>query len=116
MRCALFAAVVLMALSGSGPARAADAVVVAVAPFTFTPHPIEVSEGQGLTFGNFDAFSGAGHTIVHDVPEDTRLFETPAVVPPGTAAGVPGIDELPVGTYEFTCRIHTAMAGTLIVS
>lgn len=110
----LFALMFVLALSGTGPARAADAVVVAVAPFTYSPHPIEVSQGQGLTFANFDAFSGAGHTIAHDVPKGTELFESP-IVPPGTTANVAGVEKLPAGTYDFTCRVHAAMSGRLVV-
>lgn len=114
MRSALFAIVTLLSFSGTPPVRAADAVVVAVAPFTYSPHPIEVSEGQGLTFANLDGFSGAGHTIAHNVPRGTELFQSP-IVPPGTTATVAGVADLAAGTYGFTCRVHTTMSGTLIV-
>ena len=114
MRNALFVLVTLLWCSGVAPARAADSVVVAVAPFTYSPHPIEVSEGQGLTFVNLDYFSGTGHTLAHDVPRGTELFQTP-IVPVGTSAPVAGIADLPAGTYGFTCRVHITMSGKLIV-
>lgn len=114
MRSVLFSFVALLWCSGITPAPAVDAVVVAVAPFTYSPHPIEVSEGQGLTFANLDTFSGAGHTIAHDVPRGTELFQSP-IVQPGTSAPVEGIAALPAGTYPFTCRVHVTMSGRLIV-
>jgi plastocyanin len=114
MRSAFIAVVALLSCLAAAPAPAADTVVVAVAPFTYTPHPIEVSQGQGVTFANADYFSGAGHTLVHDVPKGSQLFESP-IVPVGSSSPVAGVAELTPGTYQFTCRVHRQMSGRLIV-
>jgi plastocyanin len=117
MRKMLVGSAILLMLGGATPSLAADQqdqTVVAVAPNSYTPETIQVEHGRSLTFANFDAQSGAGHTLVHAVAEGSRLFESP-VVTIGSAAKVPGIDKLAPGTYPIACRIHVIMTGTLVI-
>jgi plastocyanin len=106
---------VLMAL-GTVPAGASGgtAAVVAVAPFRYSPNPIEISQGDRLTFANFDTLSFEGHSLSQAVKPGQELFQS-QITPPGTASTVVGVDKLPKGEYRFTCRVHAFMNGKLVV-
>lgn len=106
----LLASGAMPAEAGSGPA----AVVVAVAPWRYSPNPIEISQGDTLTFANFDSMSGDGHSLSHAVKPGQERFQSP-ITPPGTSSTVVGVDGLPKGEYRFTCRVHAFMHGTLVV-
>ena len=109
----------LLLAAGTVPAGATGgtAAVVAVAPFRYSPNPIEISQGDKLTFANFDAisiFSIEGHSLTQAVKPGQELFGSP-ITPPGTSSTVVGVDKLPKGEYRFTCRVHAFMNGKLVV-
>jgi len=115
-----WAAMVLAAVMASGAAPAAagggDAVVAVVAPWRYSPNPIEINQGDRLTLANLDTLSGAGegHSLTQAVKPGQELFHSP-ITPPGTSSAVAGVDKLPKGEYRFTCRVHAFMRGTLVV-
>ena len=107
-----------MMASGAAPAVATGggAVVVVVAPWRYSPNPIELNQGDRLTLANFDTISGAGegHSVTQAVKPGQELFHSP-ITPPGTSSAVIGVDKLQKGQYRFTCRVHAFMRGTLVV-
>ena len=106
----------LIMASASVPAGASGgaAAVVVVAPWRYSPDPIEISQGERLTFANFDSLSGEGHSLSQAVKPGQELFQS-QITPPGTASTVVGVDKLPQGEYRFTCRVHAFMTGRLVV-
>jgi plastocyanin len=106
-------ALAVLGIAGT-PATAADQVVVVAAHWIYSPTPVHVTQGQALTFGNFDWLSGEGHSLTHAVARGTERFTSP-IVPLASTARVAGVERLPAGTYHFTCRVHPFMAGTLVV-
>jgi plastocyanin len=75
---------------------------------------VTVRAGMGLSFGNFDM---AQHDIVSlERNEDrSRIFGS-KLANFGEIVPVEGVEDLPPGSYAFTCSIHGAMRGTLTVS
>ena len=116
MRRIVLAAVAAMAGSLSIPASAGPAgnMVVVAAPWTYSTSPVHVPQGESLTFANLDPISGEGHSLTHAVPAGSERFKSP-ITPPGESAPVAGVEKLEKGTYQFTCRIHPFMAGTLVI-
>lgn len=110
------AVVVALMLGAMFPAtgRAADSVVAVVAPFRYSPEPIQITRGATLTFANLDPISGEGHSLTHAVASGAEQFKTP-IIPPGTTAPVAGVETLQPGQYRFTCRVHGFMRGVLEV-
>ncbi|MGH8990669.1 MAG: cupredoxin domain-containing protein [Acidimicrobiia bacterium] len=110
----------MLVASGSVPAQAGGgvpAVVIAAVSWRYSPDPIEISQGEALTFANADAISalsGDGHSLAHAVKPGQELFQSP-ITPLGAASNVAGVAALPRGEYGFTCRVHAFMHGTLVV-
>lgn len=105
----------LLALAGAQlPSAGAAAHVVGSTGFKYMPTPVEIAAGDTLTYVNNDPLSGEGHSLTHAVAEGTELFKTP-IIPAGTSADVAGVADLASGTYQFTCRVHAFMTGTLVV-
>ena len=124
------AAGALLAL-GASPARA---VVAAAGPGAFTAGyatpVVVVPDGAPLTFANADL---ADHTLTSDAKLPRRIakktaycktygvrscpvFTTPDVST-GESAEVRGLKNASPGRlYEFACRIHSRMRGTLVVA
>lgn len=112
------AIVVLLLLAiGVPPARADDRTVVA-AGLRFVDardglQPVEITEGDTLTFVNADPVSLTdGHNVTHDAP--LPLFASDTILV-GSTTHVPGVENLSPGDYPFMCTIHPGMAGTLRV-
>lgn len=116
MRRVMLAAAVGMAALLPFPASAGPAgnMEVVAAPWTYSMSPVHVPQGETLTFTNLDPLSGEGHSLTHAVRPGSERFLSP-IIPPGTNAPVAGVEKLERGTYQFTCRIHPFMAGTLVV-
>jgi plastocyanin len=100
--------------SAAAATNAGTAAVVAVAPWRYSPNPLEISQGETLTFANFDSLSGEGHSLSQAVKPGGELFQSP-ITPPGTSSIVAGVDRLQKGEYRVTCRVHAFMNGKLIV-
>ena len=79
----------------------------------FTPQTV-VIQGQPADFLNSDATSPHDVTSVKRGPDYKRLFQS-ASVPGGTVTPIVGVENLPVGSYDFICSIHGTMKGTLTV-
>jgi plastocyanin len=110
------AALVGCVLPAATASADAGQVVIAVKPWTYSPAPIHIPRGATLMFLNADPVSGPGHSVT-DVAVRTSprtRFSSP-IVEVGKVAAVSGVENLPPGTYQFTCRVHPFMAGTLIV-
>jgi plastocyanin len=97
--------------ASAGPAGNMEVVVV---PWTYSGSPVHVPHGETLTFTNLDPLSAEGHSLTHAVRPGSESFQSP-IVPAGTSAPVARVEKLERGTYEFTCRVHPFMAGTLII-
>ena len=100
----------------AGPAGPAGAHFTAW--FThFIPETVSVDRGGMLQFFNPDLyggpFGGRAHTITEDRPDGPPRFDV--TVPWGMSSPIGGTEQLPVGRYPFTCRIHPFMHGTLVV-
>ena len=94
------------------PAKAARATVT-TAGFSYVPPAVAINVGDGLDLTNVDI---APHDLVsvERDPNGHRLFASP-VIGRGVTAAVDGVEELPAGTYEFTCTLHPWMLGALTV-
>jgi len=105
----------LIIASASLPAEASGgaAAVVVVAPWRYSPNPIEVSQGEKLTFANFDSLSGEGHSLSQAVKPGQELFQSrsPRQGPPRRSWAS---TSFPRG-IRFTCRVHAFMNGRLVV-
>ncbi|MGH9002133.1 MAG: cupredoxin domain-containing protein, partial [Acidimicrobiia bacterium] len=100
----------------AGPAGPAGASMTAW--FThYIPETVTIDQGGSLVFFNPDLyggpFGGRAHTITEDRPEGPPRFDV--TVPWGMSSPIGGTEQLPVGRYPFTCRIHPFMHGTLVV-
>ena len=79
----------------------------------YTNPDITIAQGGTLSVVNYDS-------TTHSVTSDDRdangqpLF-TVDVLPDGHPVAVPGVSTLPQGTYNFHCRFHPAMQGTLTI-
>jgi plastocyanin len=112
----MLAVIAAMAASLPVPATAGPAgnTQVVVVPWTYATSPMHVPQGEALTFLNLDPMSGEGHSITHAVQPGAERFQSP-ITPPGTSSPVAGVEKLERGTYQYTCRIHAFMAGTLVI-
>jgi plastocyanin len=99
---ALSAAVVAL-VAGCGNNDAPDSARVNIASFEFTPDPVELSAGGAITFVNQDE-------AVHNA-ESPGEFNT---VRQKTGEAKTIAFEKP-GTYEYFCRFHRFMTGTVRV-
>jgi plastocyanin len=116
------------AAPGAGPPAAVAAVAT-----DYTPDSLTVKQGQILSFAHLDAVTGSS---VHSLDQVVDGCEFPALshpdpgddgtcparkfsaglVPRGQVRNVPGVEQLPKGTYKFACRVHRPrMTGTLVV-
>lgn len=102
---------------------------VSAQAWQYIPPTVTIQQGQSFTFGNYDMYPyGAGisaHSLTEAVPgchappyEDCEgkypRFST-ALVDHGYVHKVEGVENLPPGTYQFTCQMHSQMTGTLVV-
>lgn len=108
------------AIAGAAPtggaARAATPAVVTVYADHFLPATVTVDRGDGMQFFDPDPWGNGeapGHSLTESRSEGAR-FDS-GVVGLGRAAEVRGVDALGPGRYDFTCRIHPFMHGTLVV-
>ena len=99
------------AAAGADGARRVEHQVV-TANFLYVPNENLISEGDGLTHTNVD-------TEPHDLvatefgPDGTPWFRS-ELIGPGESTPVP-VENLPPGSYPYTCSIHPFMQGTLRV-
>lgn len=82
--------------------------------FRFPELQLELPQGSQLQFANMDVVIGA-HSLTDYQPDS---FEAPrfdsGVLNPGEVAEVTGVDQLPVGDYDFFCSTHgSVMRGVL---
>ncbi|HEX6493119.1 MAG TPA: cupredoxin domain-containing protein [Candidatus Dormibacteraeota bacterium] len=101
---------------GAQPARAAGGAMVTVYADHFLPATVTVEHGGTVTFFDPDPWGNGeapGHTVTERHVPKPR-FDS-GVVSLGKAGEVSGVSSLAPGTYDFTCRIHPFMHGTLIV-
>jgi len=90
------------AAAPTGPAEMTDSVTIA--DFEYDPPAIQVSAGTEVSITNSDA---AAHTIT----ADDESFDSGTI--DGDAEGSVTFGE--PGTYEFFCRFHVFMKGTVEV-
>ncbi len=90
------------AAAPTGPAEATDSVTIA--DFKYDPPSIEVAPGTEIAITNSDA---ASHTLTAvDESFDSGTID-------GDAEGSVTVEE--PGTYEYFCRFHVFMKGTVEV-
>lgn len=85
---------------------------VTISGFTFEPSGPEIEEGETLKFVNL---TGAPHTLSVDPigSKDRGGFDSGVVNPDGET--IVATDHLRAGEYDFFCRVHPDMEGTLTV-
>ena len=99
----------------STPTDAATTTAVDVKDFTYVPEAITVSVGATVTWTNQDKFS---HTVTQGSPDDPGEFE--GKLGERDSFEAKGLttewtfDES--GTYQYYCRYHPNMRGTVIVT
>ena len=136
----LFSTVALVTLASPSSADEVTgqdhvATVFAGPCFNYFPSTFEMNRGGTFTFGNYDPCPGgagiAGHSIDEVVPGCTAPPYTKnnpnvggtctyprftsGLVDHGHVHRVSGVENLPEGTYKFTCQVHNFMKGTLVV-
>ena len=104
MRALLCAFAACVSLAAAAPASAAEAGIIEVKEFMFTPTTLTVSVGSQVTWVNKD---DEPHTVV----SDTGVFRSGAI---DTDESFSFTFDKP-GTYHFTCSIHPRMVGTIVV-
>jgi plastocyanin len=72
---------------------------------SFAPNPTTVTIGQRIVWKNTD-------TRNHDIIQDSNAFNTPIIVPGGSADAVAMTAR---GTFTYHCGIHPSMTGTVVV-
>ena len=108
--CMVVGLVLLTAVALPAPAEPLDQRVVAFA-HRYLEDEVTLSRGDPLEFTNLDV---APHDMVSldSGPDGLPLFST-ATVSIGTTVLVEGLEEIPVGVYDFTCTLHPQMIGTI---
>lgn len=102
---------VLLLLAMSVPAMARHAPVAATVTavsFDFDPNEVSIPEGTNLLFVNDD--DGVPHTL----SGINGRFDSGVIF--GDADTVVTTEHLRPGTYQFFCRVHPDMLGTLTVT
>ncbi|MDQ3945218.1 MAG: hypothetical protein M3357_08755, partial [Actinomycetota bacterium] len=83
----------------------------------YIPETVNIEKGGTLQFFNPDLyggpFGGRAHTITEVRAGGPPRFDT--MVTWGVSSPIGGVEDLDSGTYEFSCRIHPFMHGTLVV-
>lgn len=131
----ILAVITIGALGFATPASAEDLITgqdhpadVSAQAWNYLPPTVTIQQGQTFTFGNYDMYPyGAGiaaHSLTEAVPgchappyekcDRYPRFST-ALVDHGYVHEVEGVEDLPPGTYQFTCQMHSQMTGTLVV-
>jgi plastocyanin len=88
------------------PTEPAGGTTVTATDFQFSPGELSVASGDSVTFNN--AAEGTPHTFTVDGTDiDVQLDG-------GASDDVP--IELDAGDYDFRCRFHSQMTGTLTVT
>jgi len=97
------------------PASAATGQAMATG-LQYFPATVGIHKGDKLVLGNFDAASvpSAGHTITETTRASRPRFDSPPIRF-GETGEINGVSSVPVGTYQFHCRVHPGMRGTLVV-
>ena len=91
--------------SSSSSAPSGSSTGVTISDFKFTPNPLTVKPGAGVTVTNDDS---ASHTVTAD---DGQSFDT-GTLGQGSSKT---ISVSKPGTYPYHCSIHAFMHGKLIV-
>jgi plastocyanin len=91
-------------LGGASMAEPPDSAKIMVKNFMFSPASLRIDAGATVTWANMD---DEPHTVV----SDTGLFRSGAL---DTKESFSFKFDKP-GTYHFTCSIHPAMVGTIVV-
>lgn len=97
---ASFVLVTLLAGCSDGGEVGAE---VAIHNFVFDPASITVADGESVRFVNHD-------TARHTATADGGAFEL------DLAGGEEGTVKVDPGTYQYHCKLHASMRGTLVVS
>jgi plastocyanin len=91
------------ALALAGSALAAEHTVT-IANFDFSPGSTTIAAGDTVIWSNDDT---TGHTAT----AGDGTFDTGTIAPGDTAS----VTFAKAGTYAYTCTIHPAMTGTIVV-
>jgi plastocyanin len=88
------------------PSDTAGSVAVKIANFAFDPATVTAKVGDTITWTNMDS---TGHTATI---KDNGACTTPTLAKDATGS----ITFSQAGTYDFFCKIHPTMTGTITVS
>ena len=92
---------------GTGPVVGTSNGVDAVGASTWSPSPIRVAVGDTVDFRNATG-------ITHNIHFDTGAVGHPADVP-DFASGVRSVAFPTEGSFDYSCGIHPAMRGVVVV-
>ena len=105
VRGALGAILAVVAAVGVGSVALAADHGVAIAGFAFSPDSITIAVGDMITWTNND---GVGHTAT----ADDASFDTGTIA----AGSSKSATFATAGTFTYHCKIHPAMAATIVVT
>jgi plastocyanin len=101
---------------------------VSAQAFNYLPPTVTVSQGQSITFGNYDMYPYGAGIAAHSLTETVEGCTGPpyekcdryprfstALTDHGYVHKVEGVENLPPGSYPFSCQMHSQMTGTLVV-
>jgi plastocyanin len=92
---------------GCAVAQAAGTVAVNIASFAFSPATVTAKVGDTITWTNSDS---TGHTAT------VKGHESDCTTPTLAKGATGSITFSQAGSYDFFCKIHPTMTGTITVS
>ena len=93
----------------------AETVIAGPAPVSYSNPQVEIAAGESLDLLNLDLTAPHDVTAVDVGPNAQALFRS-ELIGFGNTVPVVGAEDLPAGTYDFVCSIHSFMDGTLTVA
>jgi amicyanin len=91
----------------TGRAGAASPNHVDIVNLSYNPAQLNVQVGDAVTWTNSD---GLGHTVTSDAGAPAS-FDSSTIAPGGTFSVTFAV----AGTYDYHCKIHATMHGTIVV-
>jgi plastocyanin len=95
------------AAASSAPADAASGSTVTIKDFEFTPATLNVKAGTTVTVTNSGSTTHTFTSVSGPAPFDTDRLDQ-------AASAQVKFDK--AGTYDYHCKIHSQMTGTVVVS